>query len=87
MNAFTAFDEAHGFAVNLFVVIALAAIGAGHGHGLAPGAVPRRRGDGRALPCATWVLVQDFGFFGGLGTDPNSMIPMALGVSSAATWR
>ena len=23
---------------------------AGHGHGLAPGAVPRRRGDGRALP-------------------------------------
>ena len=27
---------------------------------------------------ADWVLVEDFGFLGGLGTDPNSMIPMAL---------
>jgi cytochrome oxidase Cu insertion factor (SCO1/SenC/PrrC family) len=25
-----------------------------------------------------WVLIQDLGFFGGLGTDPNSMIPMTL---------
>jgi cytochrome oxidase Cu insertion factor (SCO1/SenC/PrrC family) len=25
-----------------------------------------------------WVLIQDLGFFGGLGTDPNSAIPMAL---------
>jgi len=25
-----------------------------------------------------WVLIEDFGFFGGLGTDPNSMIPVAL---------
>jgi cytochrome oxidase Cu insertion factor (SCO1/SenC/PrrC family) len=24
------------------------------------------------------VLIEDFGFFGGLGTDPNSMIPMLL---------
>jgi hypothetical protein len=24
------------------------------------------------------VLVQDLGFFGGLGTDPNSMIPFVL---------
>jgi cytochrome oxidase Cu insertion factor (SCO1/SenC/PrrC family) len=30
------------------------------------------------LCLADWVLVQDFGFFGGVGTDPNSMIPMAL---------
>jgi cytochrome oxidase Cu insertion factor (SCO1/SenC/PrrC family) len=30
------------------------------------------------LCLADWVLVEDFGFFGGLGTDPNSMIPMAL---------
>jgi cytochrome oxidase Cu insertion factor (SCO1/SenC/PrrC family) len=29
--------------------------------------------------CLTdWVLIQDIGFFGGLGTDPNSMIPVAL---------
>jgi len=25
-----------------------------------------------------WVFVQDFGFLGGLGTDPNSMMPMTL---------
>lgn len=31
-----------------------------------------------ALCLVVWVLVQDFGFFGGLGTDPNSMVPMAL---------
>ena len=30
------------------------------------------------LCLADWVLVEDFGFFGGVGTDPNSMIPMAL---------
>jgi cytochrome oxidase Cu insertion factor (SCO1/SenC/PrrC family) len=27
---------------------------------------------------ADWVLVQDLGFLGGLGTDPNSMIPLIL---------
>ena len=27
---------------------------------------------------ADWVLVEDIGFFGGLGTDPNSMVPTAL---------
>jgi hypothetical protein len=25
-----------------------------------------------------WVLIQDLGFLGGLGTDPNSMIPFVL---------
>jgi len=30
------------------------------------------------LCLANWVLVQDIGFFGGLGTDPNSMIPLLL---------
>ena len=30
------------------------------------------------LCVADWVLVEDFGFFGGLGTDPNSMVPFAL---------
>jgi hypothetical protein len=34
---------------------------------------------GFTLLClADWVLVQDLGFFGGLGTDPNSMIPFVL---------
>ena len=27
---------------------------------------------------ADWVLIEDLGFFGGLGTDPNSMIPLLL---------
>ena len=75
--AFGAFDEAHGFAVNLFVVIVLAATGTALLSG-------RRRLIRAALIAATvlcladWVLVQDFGFFGGLGTDPNSMIPTLL---------
>ena len=30
------------------------------------------------LCLADWVLVEDFGFLGGVGTDPNSMVPMAL---------
>jgi hypothetical protein len=30
------------------------------------------------LCLADWVLIQDLGIFGGLGTDPNSMIPFAL---------
>ena len=30
------------------------------------------------LCLADWVLIEDFGFFGGLGTDPNSMLPFAL---------
>ncbi len=31
-----------------------------------------------AFCLADWVLIEDIGFFGGLGTDPNSMIPIAL---------
>ena len=31
-----------------------------------------------ALCVADWVLVQDLGVLGGVGTDPNSMVPMAL---------
>jgi cytochrome oxidase Cu insertion factor (SCO1/SenC/PrrC family) len=77
IGAFTGFDEAHGFAVNLFVVIALAVIGGIFLTG-------RRRLVRPALIAfivvcvAAWVLVEDLGFLGGLGTDPNSMIPFAL---------
>jgi len=84
---FAAFTAAHGFAVNLFAVIALAAIGAGllsadlPEVGL-PGPPPwllRATLIATIVLClADWVLIEDFGFFGGLGTDPNSMIPMAL---------
>src|ERR1700729_1577417 len=76
-SAFTAFDEAHGFAVNLFVVVALAAMGAvfltGQPRLVRPAVIAFT-----VLCLADWVLIEDLGFFGGLGTDPNSMIPFAL---------
>lgn len=81
VSAFGAFDAAHGFAVNLFVVIALAAIGAALLTGRRP--LIRVAVIAAAVLClADWVLVQDFGFFGGLGTDPNSMIPTILLLTS-----
>ena len=77
VSAFTAFDETYGFAVNLFVVVALAAIGAvfltGRPRLVRPAVIAFT-----ALCLADWVLIEDLGFFGGLGTDPNSMIPFAL---------
>jgi cytochrome oxidase Cu insertion factor (SCO1/SenC/PrrC family) len=77
ITAFTAFDEAHGFAVNLFAVAALAVVGAAFLSGqprlIRPAVIAF------TTAClADWVLIEDFGFFGGLGTDPNSMIPMVL---------
>ena len=77
VSAFGSFDTAHGFAVNLFVVIALAAIGAALLTGR-PRLVRAAVLAAGVLCLADWVLVQDFGFFGGLGTDPNSMIPTIL---------
>jgi cytochrome oxidase Cu insertion factor (SCO1/SenC/PrrC family) len=74
---FARFDAAHGWAVNLFVVVALAGVGL-----LFISARPRPALvgviAGTVLCLADWVLVEDLGFMGGLGTDPNSMIPMAL---------
>ncbi len=75
--SFGAFDSAHGFAVNLFLVICLASIGIGL-LGRRPAVVRVAVVAGIVLCLADWVLVEDFGFFGGVGTDPNSMIPMAL---------
>jgi cytochrome oxidase Cu insertion factor (SCO1/SenC/PrrC family) len=76
-SGFGSFDAAHGFAVNLFVVAALAVIGVAFVTGqqrlIRPAVVAFT-----ILCLADWVLIEDFGFFGGLGTDPNSMIPMAL---------
>src|SRR6185437_12583760 len=77
LTSFTTFDEAHGFAVNLTAVIALTAIGV----------VFMTRRERLVRPAmiafawlclADWLLTQDLGFQGGLGTDPNSMIPMIL---------
>jgi cytochrome oxidase Cu insertion factor (SCO1/SenC/PrrC family) len=77
INAFTSFDEAHGFAVNLFVVAALAAAGLAMVTAWRRVLLPAIAAT-MVLCLAAWVLVQDFGFFGGVGTDPNSMIPVAL---------
>lgn len=94
-RAFATFDVSHGFAVNLFIVIAMTTTG------IALANTSVRDGKARTffghvpfapffigfllLSLADWVLVQDFGFFGGLGTDPNSMIPFALLASAGFT--
>ena len=89
VRGFASFTAVHGFAVNLFAVIALALIGAALLTSAAelssPAALNLRRRLIRVaviaavlLCLADWVLIEDLGFFGGLGTDPNSMIPMAL---------
>jgi cytochrome oxidase Cu insertion factor (SCO1/SenC/PrrC family) len=71
------FDAHNAFAVNLFVVIVLAAVGiafvSGYRRLLLPGVIAYG-----VLSAATWLFVQDLGFFGGVGTDPNSMLPTLL---------
>ena len=81
VSGFGNFTESHGFAVNLVAVVVLAAAGAAF-------CVSAARSDARlarivvvaaAVFClADWVLVEDLGFLGGLGTDPNNMIPLIL---------
>jgi cytochrome oxidase Cu insertion factor (SCO1/SenC/PrrC family) len=81
VNAFARFTSTYGFWVNLVAVAALAGLGAAFCWGsprvlriAVPAAV--------AFCIAVWVLVQDLGMPGGLGTDPNSMLPwVALLVS------
>ncbi len=73
--------QAHGFAVNLVAVLALAAAGAAFCLSAArsDARLARIAVIGAAVFClADWVLVEDLGFLGGLGTDPNSMIPLIL---------
>ena len=81
VSSFGDFTAAHGFAVNLVAVIVIAAFGAAF-------CVSALRGDSRlariaviaaAVCClADWVLIEDLGFLGGVGTDPNSMTPLIL---------
>ena len=77
VNAFTTFDQAHGFAVNLVVVAALAVTGAAFLSGR-PRLIRPVLAGFTVLCLADWVLIEDLGFLGGLGTDPNSMIPFVL---------
>ncbi len=89
VRGFASLTAAHGFAVNLVAVLALAVTGIM----LLTGAVAMRDAESArvrarvlqpavilllAACLADWVLMEDFGFFGGLGTDPNSMVPVAL---------
>ena len=77
LSGFASFAARYGFAVNLVVVIALAAMGAVFLTGR-PRLVRYAMWFGIVFCLADWVLVQDLGFLGGLGTDPNSMIPLIL---------
>jgi cytochrome oxidase Cu insertion factor (SCO1/SenC/PrrC family) len=77
VSGFASFDEAHGLAVNLVAVLVLAVTGAAflttRPRLVRPGLILL------AVFClADWVLVEDLGFLGGVGTDPNSMVPVAL---------
>ena len=78
VSAFGNFTAAHGFAVNLFAVIVVARRLGLHVPQRAAVAGQDRVLAGMVFCLADWVLVEDFGFFGGLGTDPNSMIPLIL---------
>jgi len=77
VSGFASFDAARGWAVNLFVVVTLAMIGTAFLSGR-PMVVRVAVVVGVVLCLADWALVEDFGFLGGVGTDPNSMLPMAL---------
>ena len=77
VSGFGSFTGRHGFAVNLVSVVALAVIGVAFVSGRRQVVRPALAGF-LVLCLADWVLVEDMGIFGGLGTDPNSMIPMAL---------
>jgi cytochrome oxidase Cu insertion factor (SCO1/SenC/PrrC family) len=79
---FGALVSAHGFAVNLIVVAVLAAGAAALLSGRTKLIRPAVIGL-IAFFLADWVLVQDLGFFGGLGTDPNSMVPLSLLLAGA----
>ncbi len=77
LGHFGSFAAQHAVLINAFVVAALGGIGLALLSGRRRAA---RAAVGAALvvSLADWVLVQDFGVLGGLGTDPNSMIPTLL---------
>ena len=84
VSSFASFDRSHGWGVNLFAVVAMASIGtvllvsAGSSRpSLRARKMLRPTMVVLAVLCvADWVLIEDFGFWGGTGTDPNSMLPL-----------
>ncbi len=81
VSGFATLTRSHGLVVNLVAVIVMGALALAF---LAAGVTGRRDlarpavGAFLAVCFVAWVLIQDLGFFGGLGTDPNSMIPFGL---------
>jgi cytochrome oxidase Cu insertion factor (SCO1/SenC/PrrC family) len=77
VSSFASFDRGHGWGVNLLVVVALALLGlaflSGRRRVMFPALVVLI-----VLGLADWVFIEDFGFLGGVGTDPNSMPPLLL---------
>jgi cytochrome oxidase Cu insertion factor (SCO1/SenC/PrrC family) len=76
LSSFASFDQAHGWVVNLFVVVVLAAIGLAlvwGGKLIRPALAALV-----VLAVADWVLVQDMGIWGGTGTNTGSMVPLVL---------
>ena len=75
VRAFTSFDEAHGFAVNLFAVVALALIGAafltGQRRLVRPAVIAFT-----VLCLADWVLIEDFGLLRRPGHRPQQHDPV-----------
>ncbi len=82
VSSFGSLVARHGFAVNLSAVIVMAVLGGCLLTGRAAVAVPAAA-FAVVLCLADWVFVQDLGFLGGLGTDPNSMVPQALILTGA----
>jgi cytochrome oxidase Cu insertion factor (SCO1/SenC/PrrC family) len=82
ISSFASFDAQHGWAVNLAIVLALAGLGVALLTGRQQ-VVVVALGFGSILCLAVWVVVQDLGFLGGVGTDPNSMIPTLLLLATA----
>lgn len=81
LTHFGSFAASSAFAVNMVVVVVLVALGAACLAGAVRGPSRLVRGvviAGAVCCLAVWVLFQDFGFLGGLGTDPNSMVPTVL---------
>jgi cytochrome oxidase Cu insertion factor (SCO1/SenC/PrrC family) len=75
--SFATFDESHAWGLNLFVVLAMTVTGlallSGRRRLLFPTVIALV-----ALGLADWVLIEDFGIWGGTGTDPNSVIPLLM---------
>jgi cytochrome oxidase Cu insertion factor (SCO1/SenC/PrrC family) len=80
--SFASFDRSHGWGVNLVAVVAMSVVGVvflGWSGSRRRLLLPALVAFG-VLCVADWVLIEDFGFWGGTGTDPNSMLPL-LGIA------